>query len=80
MNESEDIAFKVIVCPMTHKIIVADTFPFEYKNLKCIKCKKEYEITPKGRIRFKEGKAISQPLIEPEPIKRRTNITNINQV
>ncbi len=48
----------IIRCPFGHKIIVANSFPFEYKSVKCSKCMKEYEITSKGNIRYANGKPI----------------------
>jgi uncharacterized protein YbaR (Trm112 family) len=58
------IRFKIVVCPMSHKIIVADNFPFEYNAIKCQKCKKEYKIDSKGKIMYQNGMPISKDIKE----------------
>lgn len=49
---------------MSHKIIVADNFPFEYNAIKCQKCKKEYKIDSKGKIMYQNGMPISKDIKE----------------
>jgi hypothetical protein len=60
----EELELRVIICPMSHRIIVSSGFPFEYKGVKCHTCKKEYYITPKGRIRYEKGKFVSRDIVE----------------
>ena len=63
MIEIEDeLSLRIISCPLNHKIIVANSFPFEHKGIKCQKCEKEYDITPSGRIRYENGKAVSKEI------------------
>ena len=56
--------FRTIRCPIGHKIIVADDFPFEYNSIKCFKCMKEYKIDSKGNVEleYKNRKPISRPI------------------
>ena len=56
------MTLRIITCPMGHKIIVADNFPFEYNGIKCNACKKIYRITPFGRIKREKGKFVSRDI------------------
>ena len=58
----EELELRIVICPMSHRIIVSNGFPFEYKRVKCQTCKKEYDITPQGRIRHENGKFVSRDI------------------